>query len=158
MKKVVIGLPEEEDLSQYQALALQFVEKSGWHKVLGADMDCLSIIDWAIQKQIEDPETMFAIAAKKEQEVVGFMVMIRYSPPMAPNKVLAQELAWYVHPDHRRLLGMRMYKIAKDWAISMGVDALIMTSLVSGEKDLGPMYEKMGYINIETLYALPLRS
>lgn len=66
---------------------------------------------------------------------------------LGPFKV-AQELVWWVDPDHRGG-SVSMLKEYEAWAISKGVIALRVTSL-SVFPEVETLYARMGYSKLET--------
>lgn len=75
------------------------------------------------------------------------------------DRVVATEIFWFVDAAHRnRSAGFRLLKAYESWAFGQGAVETRVLYLVGGEHDeqLGRLYQKLGYKQIEIGWAKPL--
>jgi GNAT superfamily N-acetyltransferase len=61
---------------------------------------------------------------------------------------MAFEVVWWVEPEARGD-GVRLLRAAEDWAIEQGIGKMQM---VAPNERVGALYERMGYLPVETSY------
>lgn len=85
-------------------------------------------------------------------EIVGICGAISFPLYFNPAYTIAQELFWYVHPEHRGS-GKLLLNHLEDWSKEEGVNALHMIALE--DKNAGIMekvYKKAGYEPVERTF------
>lgn len=99
------------------------------------------------------------LAAIRNQEVVGFLPLMRIPSYMGRNDI-ALEQFWYVIPEHTGV-GYALLRRAKIWAQAQGCSHLIMTaSNMASEMhdEVCRFYERTGFRKLETNYICDLRA
>ena len=79
--------------------------------------------------------------------IVGMLGVVGTFHPYSGEPVMS-EMFWYVEPEHRGQ-GVRLLKIAEDWARANGIADSIM---ISPSEKVSNFYEKLGYRLLETQY------
>ncbi len=91
------------------------------------------------------------LTGDKRGAVVGMLAYFVGPHPVSGEK-LADELAWWVDPEHRTgTVGPRLLGMAETWAQQEGVKLLRMVAPVEAD-DVAQFYERMGYVAIETSF------
>ena len=93
------------------------------------------------------------IAENDDSELIGILGGMR-TPLFFNTSVVAIEMFWYVHPQHRGgTVGFRLLEEFERWARGSGVDAIHLAYIegVHDEKMKG-FYERRGYTKLETIY------
>lgn len=79
----------------------------------------------------------------------GFTIMADLNTTL----VNAQELFWFVSPEHRRgRLAFRLLEAYEETARRLGAHSVMIAHLESTNQDLGRFYERRGYSKVETNY------
>lgn len=69
------------------------------------------------------------------------------------TSVVAQEIVWYVHPDHRGATPHAvMLSLFEEWALANGADMIAVASLTGGPSSVPRFYAACGYSEIEKHY------
>ena len=138
-----------EDWPFVQKYARQFFDLSGWKRVLGQDADCTHGLD----RLIGTPNVFFMVAADGDRVVGGIGVVVAPSQTVQ-DKLLAQELFWYVDEDYRQTrVAVQLYRSAERWAKEVGAVAITMALLErSMPETVASMYERMGYEQVERIF------
>lgn len=90
--------------------------------------------------------------ATQDSEVVGIAGGIIYPWYFNKQDITAQEVFWWVEPDHRgNGLGKELFKAFEDAIKQKGAKSLTMVALDSN-KDIGKVYKKEGYSPSEHSY------
>lgn len=138
MKIRFLGPWEEEDLLP---LAKQFHAESN----LGATFHpeaCLA--NWR-SLRFRAAIGMFTEKGELVGVLAGFL-----APQFMTGVLLAQEMFWYVKPEHRGgLTGIRMFNEFEKWAQEKKAFGIVMASLTQGE-GVAELYKKRGYVHIES--------
>ena len=87
----------------------------------------------------EDPET---------GDLVGMIAVLLYTHYMSGAKK-AIELVWWVDPDQRGALGVRLLRDAERWARAHGAEALEM---IAPNPRVERLYDRLGYTPVERMY------
>ena len=84
--------------------------------------------------------------AEKDDKPVG-MVLGMVTEHFFGHDLMATDLAFYVHPDHRGgTLAVRMLKKFEAWAFSLGAKVIsVGVSTEVGSERTGQLYERLGY-------------
>jgi len=134
---------KKEDAYEFMYLVKQMVKDVGYP--FKVDM----------KKTIETGEAMpdnplfFYWVAEHDDEVVGFLVAAK-NQTVFSSEVIASELGWYVHPDHRKsTAAMRLLREYEKWAKDCDYVTL---SDVQGSMDMDEVYTRRGYELEERTY------
>lgn len=75
-------------------------------------------------------------------------------PDINNGDLVATELFWYVHPQHRKgFWGIRLFLTFENWAKSMGAKRITMAHLINKEAEtLKKFYQRRGYSPLEIHY------
>lgn len=88
----------------------------------------------------------------KDKTIVGFLLSVVASSIFCDD-IVANELAWFVHPDYRKGSGgLKLLTTFEYWAKEVKKVDYITLSTVMTIKDLGKFYNKRGYDLVETTY------
>jgi GNAT superfamily N-acetyltransferase len=100
----------------------------------------------------DDNSSFTGIVAEDGGVVIGVLVFA-VLPTMAYHQVVGHEMMWYVRPDARGSVGVRMFKMAEDVAKCMGANAMVfVANKASGFDKVCDFYRRQGYKEIEHLY------
>lgn len=92
-----------------------------------------------------------AFALFKEGELVGVLAGF-IAPQFMTGVMLAQEMFWYVKPEHRGgTAGVRMFQEFEKWATEQRAYGIVMASLADNPP-VAELYKKRGYRHIESHY------
>ena len=71
--------------------------------------------------------------------------------------VLADEMFWFVDPNHRGSAGLKLFLEAKKWAKHSGAGRMLMGKMLAIEPEkVGKFYEQQGFKPLQTQYFLDL--
>lgn len=99
-----------------------------------------------------DKSSFTGIVAEDEGKIVGVLVFA-VLPTMAYHQVVGHEMMWYVRPEARGSVGIRMFRMAEDIAKLMGANAMVfVANKASGFDKVCDFYRRQGYKEIEHLY------
>lgn len=134
-----LGPWEEEDMLP---LAEQFHTEAN----IGAEFHreaCLA--NW------QSLSTRVAFAMFDGEELAGILAGF-IAPQFMTGVMLAQEMFWYVKPEHRRgTAGVRMFQEFEKWATEQRAYGIVMASLADNPP-VAELYKKRGYRHIESHY------
>lgn len=88
----------------------------------------------------------------KEQvePIVGMLAIVKLNHPIS-GKPYAEEIAWWVEPEHQGMgSGRMLLERAEAWARENGCSMVKMVAPAGS--DVGHFYEKQGYVVVETAY------
>lgn len=140
---------EKRDIEGVKALAQEFFSiaaqdtkytwnDSGFDKLFGLATD--------------DNSSFTGIVAEEEGSIIGVLVFA-VLPTMAYHQSVGHEMMWYVRPDARGSVGIRMFKMAEDIAKRMGANAMVfVANRASGFDKVCDFYRRQGYKELEHLY------
>lgn len=136
------------EIEDVAPIAKAFCESSG----LGHPFDEDVLLD--ILHRYSAQGRLYAGAVIKADKVVGALVGI-LSPHFMSRDVVAQELFWYVLPEHRSGSdGIRLLKDFKMWAKAQKASLFVMATFhqEGANETLSKLYESQGLKPIETHY------
>lgn len=138
-----------EDWPYIQKYARQFFDLSGWKRVLGEEADCTRGLD----RLIDLPNVFFMVAVDGGQVVGGIGLIVAPSQTVQ-DKLLAQELFWYVDEAFRNgRVAVQLYLNAESWAKEVGAAAITMALLEgSMPETVASMYQRLGYEPVERIF------
>lgn len=96
------------------------------------------------------------VAVDNKEKVHGFVLVLQYPLIWDMTLGVCGELAWYVAPEHRKgHLGVSLLKQAEELGRHRGCHYMAMVEMTHS-MDVGPLYEKLGYIKTEVTYTKEL--
>ena len=125
------------------------------------DKTCVSFNDSTIVRRLVEAATVgnpVFFLAEEDGKVVGVIGLFVTPSYFDETKLMAVELIWYVHPDHRhKQHGRELLNEAEDFCRRAGIDTLTMIaghySIESGtDRILDRFYRQHGYKRLETHY------
>ena len=78
----------------------------------------------------------------------GMLGALVFEHPMSGEKVCS-EMFWWVNPESRGTVGMKMLRYMEKWAVDRGAVKMMM---IAPNERVGRFYERVGYERIETSY------
>lgn len=88
------------------------------------------------------------VAEAATGDLVGLLAVIVHAQLFSGTRV-AGEIAWWVDPDHRGALGIRLLRAAEAWARRRGAETLEM---IAPNGQVARIYERLGYVPVEQSY------
>jgi GNAT superfamily N-acetyltransferase len=86
--------------------------------------------------------------------IVGMLAIVLIPHPLS-GQLLAEEIAWWVEPEHRGgSIGPKMLRSAEEWATTNGANMVKMVAPAGST--VGAFYERIGYQAVETAYVKAL--
>lgn len=140
---MTIRLATPADLDAIVTLGEHFLAESTYRPVLAknpAQMRALAT------RLIETDDGDIFVAARDET-LLGMFGAFVFAHPIS-GELVASEVFWYVDPVWRGV-GLRLLYAAQRWARARGA---VVLQLIAPTPDVATLYEKLGYIRIETLY------
>jgi GNAT superfamily N-acetyltransferase len=135
---------EETDRDEVYALA-QLFARTSVYIAWAPTIDKLRLLERLVL------DTGAAFVADIDGQVVGFIAVVAIEHPFT-GQLYAEELAWFVHPDHRQgLVGPRLLRAIEEWTRQEGVPSLKMVAPVA-ESQVRDHYLASGYKELETSY------
>jgi|TARA_R110000803_G_C11804967_1_gene299895 hypothetical protein len=90
----------------------------------------------------------------EEDEVVGFVLGVAAPSIMNKNYLIGSELAWWVEPEHRGKVGIKLLKHIEQSAEEIGLKIWSMMALESqNPESVEKIYLNSGYKKTETTYS-----
>jgi ribosomal protein S18 acetylase RimI-like enzyme len=144
----LIRLGTKDDIPELARLGRLFFNESGYAVI--ADYD---------EQSVRDSLTAFmdagicVLVVAEEDEIIGMTGAV-ISPLYLNRSVqMAQELFWWVHPDHRGGVGKDLLNMLEAELEKRGAAANVMIALQKVNPELtGKLYERRGYQLIEHHY------
>lgn len=96
----------------------------------------------------------FAVVLDVDGEARGMLCAMAHRSPLAPVAV-AQELIFWIDPEHRGRHALRMIEAYVEWAKAQGCERVTLMSLAS--KPMGRLYALEGFIPAENVYSRSLK-
>ena len=107
-------------------------------------------IDWDQYFALEDAGMLRFFTARKDGELVGYIVAIISSPLTTKGSLLAVLDSVYVAKPHRGRTGLRLFNFVEECMKQDGVYRIMASS--SAKNPIGAFLERMGYYEVETKY------
>lgn len=95
------------------------------------------------------------LLAERQLEVIGMLAVV-ILPHAFTGKPIADEVAWWVEPEHRN--GREAYNLLRsaiDWSRQRGVSVLKMVA-PAASPEVGAFYERVGFTLVESAYTIDL--
>ncbi len=124
--------------------------------------DYSAIVEWTPEKVEEltrflvlGDTNRVLVLERADGAIVG-MLAIAITANLWGNGTIAEEVAWWVEPGHRGRSGLKLLGVGEDWARQEG--ALVLRMVAPRGSQIGTVYERRGYIPLESIYVLRLQS
>ena len=98
--------------------------------------------------QISVNKDFLCLVLEREDVVRGMLIAQVTRHPFGPIN-MANEIAWWVSPDHRTPEALKMISWYEKWAIQKGCKLIGLTSL---DSSVASFYKRKGYEPFETHY------
>lgn len=90
--------------------------------------------------------------AEEGERIVGMLAVVKI-PHQISGEVFAEEIAWWVSPEHRGAsIGPRLLRHMEEWARAEGLGMVKIGAPVD-KPEVAAYYERLGYTAVETAYA-----
>lgn len=108
---------------------------------------------WEMYDYLAEHDHLHITTVRQDDgELVGYCVYLLSKAMHCASEIYADNDTFWLHPDHRKgMLGIRMLKSAEDSLRTLGVTRVLNKYKV--HKDLGKLFERLGYEPIETVVA-----
>lgn len=108
--------------------------------------------DWATYEVLADADKMHVTTARNGSELVGYAIFILTQALHYKQLSIADGDVFWLHPDHRKgLTGFKLLKKSEEFLKARGVQKIF--NKVKLHKDVGKVFERLGYTPIERVYA-----
>jgi GNAT superfamily N-acetyltransferase len=88
------------------------------------------------------------VARTDDEELIGYMTFIIGANPHRKGKLIANQDAIFVHPDHRKsMLGIKLMKVSEKIVKERGCVGMIVASKT--RNDISKLYERLGFNSYE---------
>jgi len=143
---VKIYVAQESDMPRVLAMGMVFMATRPFGSTHGGAPDRLTA---AIKICLT---TGVVLLAAESGKVFGMLCIYTIEHPLT-GELCAEELAWWVDPEHKSLLaGPKLLRAGIVWARQIGVECLKMSALA--ETRVGLFLEHQGFVKAETSYVL----
>jgi len=137
----------KSDLSDLVKMGRAFFYEAQWDKV-GIKWDDESAFT-ALEGMLEDEDTIIFIA--KENKAIGMIGGLIYPVWYNLKMKMAQEFFWYVTPEKRKGVGIKLLSALEQEVKSRGIVPFTMLS-VEGMPELQQLYSRLGYAPSERTF------
>jgi GNAT superfamily N-acetyltransferase len=124
-------------------MGARFISETDYAGIISVNPDRLS----ASVKAVADNPDGVILVSGSDATITGMIAMLAYDHPFSGER-MAFEVVWWVEPEARGD-GVRLLRAAEDWAIEQGIGKMQM---VAPNERVGALYERMGYLPVETSY------
>ena len=109
--------------------------------------------NWPLYRTADDTGALHITTARVEDgELVGYAIYLLSSNAHYKQLAVADGDIFWLHPDHRKgMAGVRLLRKAEEFLIARGVHKIL--NKVKLHKDVGIVFERLGYTPIERVYA-----
>ena len=128
-----------EDIPDLVRMGARFFEQNEWPEGTAYNSEHIAGV---FERLIEDEGSVIYVC---DRGAIGGITFQHY----ITGQIVAQELFWWVEPEARGD-GLRLLTALEDWA-SARAESLSMIAL-EHFKPVGPLYERRGYMRMETMY------
>lgn len=120
----------------------EFVETSpyGQHYRLNQDQSRRTL-GWIITNGV-------VLVAEGTSGLIG-MLGAAVTPHLVTGELCGSEFFWWVRPDARGTVGVRLLRAAEAWAKTAGATSMLM---VAPDERVERLYERLGYSRLEVAY------
>lgn len=143
---VSIYVAEERDVPRVLAMGLVFMATRPFGSAHDGDPERLTA---AIKICMTTGVVLLAVEGDK---AFGMLCIYTMEHPLT-GELIAEELAWWIDPEHKSLLaGPKLLRAGIVWARQIGVECLKMSALAGTR--VGLFLEHQGFVQAETSYVL----
>jgi len=108
-------------------------------------------IDWDTYFRLEETGSLKFFTARKDDLLIGYFVVILFTPLTNKGEVVGSYDAVFVHKDYRKsTVGRKLFKFVEECMIEDGVYRVVASSSV--KNPIGKFLTRIGYDEIETKY------
>ena len=108
-------------------------------------------IDWDTYFRLEESGNLKFFTARKEGLLVGYFVVLLFTPLTSKGELVGSYDAVYVHKDYRKsTVGRKLFSFVEKCMIEDGVWRVVASS--SAKNPIGKFLTRLGYNEIETKY------
>ena len=139
-----------EDMPSYMDLAAAFVATTPISHIVPFNRDRTNTF---VQNSLDNPD-MLILVAEDDGKIIGITAAMTYPMYFNPDKLVAQELWWYLTPEARGGPASKMlFQTIEKWAKAKGAEAMFMIALADARVDtLAKVYKRSGYVPVERSY------
>lgn len=147
---------KESDIVRLVDYGFLFWQSTRYAQVDGREYSYTTVEDLLL-RLINDPDYGFClVVADDNDEAVGFALVATYPFIFNPDFKAAGELAFYIDEQYRgKKIAVQLLQTMEKTAKDRGCKYMAMISM-EHSMDVGPLYEKLGYIKTETTYTKEL--
>jgi GNAT superfamily N-acetyltransferase len=124
-------------------MGARVISETDYAGIISVNPDRLS----ASVKAVADNPDGVILVSGSDATITGMIAMLAYDHPFSGER-MAFEVVWWVEPEARGD-GVRLLRAAEDWAMEQGIGKMQM---VAPNERVGALYERMGYLPVETSY------
>lgn len=135
----------ETSVAYWRDKVLVKYEMPHWEEV-GQDKRWLPELDWGLYSFLQARGDLSIVVLMVDQRPKGYFVMMYGRPTHYRSHRIARCDAFYIDPDFRQY-GVRLFKMAKEYAKIHGAEKLYVTWKVY--KDIEPIAKRCGFTTIE---------
>lgn len=139
-----------EDMPAYMDLAAAFVATTPINHIVPFNRDTTYAF---VEKSLDNPD-MLILVAEDDGKIIGITAAMTYPMYFNTDKLVAQELWWYLTPEARGGPASKMlFQTIEKWAKAKGAEAMFMIALADARVDtLAKVYKRSGYTPVERSY------
>ncbi len=134
----------EADVPRIVEMGQRFVASTAYATLISLNTEQLT---GTTRDLLNNPDAL-VLLAEKDGDVIGMLAAIRFNHPMSGQHI-AQEVVWWVDPEHRGTAGIRLLRAAEAWAVAGGAEVLQM---IAPSEKVGKFYAAVGYAPVETVF------
>lgn len=135
-----------EDIPRLVVLGRAFLAETGLASLTEIDDDSFS----RSLAEMVASENKTVLVAENGAGIIGMAGGLVYPLYFNFNHLTAQEMFWFVLPDHRDGVGAELFKAFEAWAREKGALSITMIALDSNRpKSVARVYKRAGYVPAE---------
>lgn len=135
------------DIPRVVEMGLQMAEETAYTAHLAVNSEALAALAIRLITGGDDLTLLLLDCDDVPVAMLGLMV---YAHPMSGERI-ASEACWYVRPEARGGIGLRLWRVGEQWARNRGAVALLMIQPHSADR-VGVLYARAGYGPVETTW------
>jgi GNAT superfamily N-acetyltransferase len=137
------------DTDAVVGMAMRFLSEGSYRAFISRNE---TVARELVERVLENSEASVLVADTGES-LVGMVAAITLAHPYSGQKTVS-ELIWWVDPSHRGTVGIRLLSALESWAKSVHAEMIQMVAPAgSGVEHI---YERRGYVPVETMYQLEM--
>lgn len=122
----------------------EFIRSTSYHNLISPDLPSMRAL---VARMIEKDDATVLIG-EVDGHLVAMLGLFTYTHPISGCTVAA-EMFWWVDPNHRGALGIRMLRLGETWCRESGATVLQM---IAPTERVETLYERLGYTRVEVNY------